>query len=81
LKTSVCKGLTNEEDKMEIEGQFIAALRLRQQLTRVVVEKITSYEKEKLSKESYESPAWAYKQADFNGYKRAMLEIISLLEN
>ena len=29
--------------------------------------------------ESYTSPAWAYRQADANGYKRALTEVIQLL--
>jgi len=31
------------------------------------------------SVDSYTSPAWAYRQADANGYKRALTEVIQLL--
>ena len=31
------------------------------------------------SVEAYTSPAWAYRQADANGYKRALTEVIQLL--
>lgn len=29
--------------------------------------------------EDYDSPSWAYKQADRNGYNRALTEIINIL--
>ncbi len=80
MKTSLSKNLTTKEDKDEIRGQFIAALRLRMQIIDLIKEKIDSYKLETLSKEGYGDASWAYKQADANGYERAMREIISLLE-
>lgn len=80
MKTSLCKNLTTKEDKEEIKGQFIAALRLRMQLIEVIKDKINSAETSAITPEGYDSPSWAYRQADLIGYKRALLEIISLLE-
>lgn len=37
-------------------------------------------EQEKITVGDYESPSWAYKQADRNGYLRAYQEIIKLCE-
>lgn len=78
MKTSLTKGL-NASDRDEIKGQFIAALRLRKQLIKTLEEKATSADNESLTKEGYDSPSWAYKQADLVGYKRAISELISLL--
>ena len=78
MKTSLIKGL-NASDRDEIKGQFIAALRLRKQLIKTLEEKATSADNESLTKEGYDSPSWAYKQADLVGYKRAISELISLL--
>jgi len=37
-------------------------------------------EKKKINEvPDYDSPAWAYKQADFNGYNRAINEILELI--
>lgn len=78
MKTSLTKGL-NADDTSEIRGQFIAALRLRKQLIKTLEEKAKSADSESLTKEGYDSPSWAYKQADLVGYKRAISELISLL--
>ena len=78
MKTSLLKGL-EPDAKEEIKGQFIAALRLRQQVIKTLEEKIKTADAESLTKEGYEHPSWAFKQADLVGYKRAMNEIISLM--
>ena len=80
MKTSLCKNLKTPEDKEEIKGQFIAALRLRTQLIEVIKDKIASADTSSITPEGYESPSWAYRQADLIGYKRGLFEIISLLE-
>lgn len=80
MKTSLLKGL-NQQDRDEIKGLFIQSLRLRQQLIKTLEEKVKSAETDILTKESYDSPSWAYKQADYIGYKRGITEIISLLTN
>lgn len=80
MKTSLLKGL-NEKDKEEMKGLFIQSLRLRNQIIKTLEEKIKVIDTESVSKEGYESPSWAYKQADIVGYKRALKEIISLIEN
>jgi hypothetical protein len=79
LKTSLLKGL-NEKDKEEMTGLFIQSLRLRNQLVKTLEEKIKVIDAESVTKEGYDSPSWAYKQADIIGYKRALREAISLLE-
>ena len=79
LKTSLLKGL-NEKDKEEMTGLFVQSLRLRQQIIKTLDEKLKVIDAESVTKDGYDSPSWAYKQADIIGYKRAVKEIISLLE-
>lgn len=40
---------------------------------------IENKRKETILSEDYESPSWAYKQADRNGYNRALTEILNIL--
>ena len=79
MKSNLTKGL-NAQDAEEIKGLFLSSLRLRVQLIKLFEEKKASAEGEALTKEGYDSPSWAYKQADLIGYKRALSEIISILE-
>lgn len=44
---------------------------------KIVYNMITAGELTSLS--DYDSPSWAYRQADKNGYNRAMKEVMSLL--
>lgn len=80
MKTSLTKGLDKSEAE-EIKGLFIQSLRLRERLASIVKEKIDSNNIERISKNSYDNPSWAYIQADAVGYERALKEIISLLES
>jgi hypothetical protein len=79
LKTSLLNGL-NTEDKKEIKGLFIEALRLRKRLVEVLNQKATATQTERLEKIKYDSPSWAFLQADLNGYERGIREAISPLE-
>lgn len=36
--------------------------------------------KEVVLSEDYDSPSWAYKQADRNGYNRALTEVLNILK-
>lgn len=79
MKTSLLKGL-DKKDEEEMKGLFIQALRLRKQFINVLDEKRKSIQKERLDKQDYDNASWSYKQADLNGYERAINELISLLD-
>lgn len=79
MKTPWTKGLSLDS-KNEITLSFHASGLLRERLVLLLKEKITLADKESYSKEGYSSPNWAYAQADTAGYKRALHEIISLIE-
>lgn len=80
MKTSWTSGLTGQQ-KEEMTASFAAASTMRARAKEIIEDKIKTAHKEKISKEGYADPNWAYKQADLCGYERAMHEIISLFSN
>lgn len=80
MKTNWTKGLTAEQ-AMELKKDFVSCPLLRKRLTELSREKIESHRKALVSKEGYANPSWAYQQADGIGYERALLEVISLLND
>ena len=80
MKTVWTSGL-NAEKKEEIERDFISSSGMRERLTAILSDKITSKRSETLSKDLYNSPSWAYQQADAIGYERALNEVISLISS
>lgn len=78
MKTSWTAGLEKDAAKV-MKGEFLAALHLRRRLSELCDVKIkNSYV---LSKDQYDCPNWQYQQADSVGYRRAIEEILSLLED
>lgn len=80
MKTTVVKGL-NEQDEMQVTQEFIASAFLRKRFIHLFEEKIESLRRNTTSSTSYDSPSWAFMQADANGYERALREVISILES
>jgi len=79
MKTSLTKGLDKDASK-EIENAFGASALLRKRYSEVLKDKIEVSAKEDCAKDAYNCPNWAYKQADSQGYRRAIREVLSLLE-
>lgn len=79
LKTSLTKGLDNDH-KEEVEQSYKACSVYRKQVIRLLNEKIDAKRKESCKSSEYDSPSWAFKQADAVGFERAMRELILLLE-
>lgn len=78
MKTVWVKGL-NEQEKEEMRSSFVSSANVRKRLTELLEDKIETKRKSNVSEERYESPGWAYLQADAVGYERAMREIISII--
>lgn len=78
MKTSWTKGLSPDK-KEEIKREFDASGILRERLKLILEEKMEVARKGSLSKDAYQSPNWAYLQADAVGVQRALEEVISLL--
>jgi len=80
MKKSWTKGLTQDAAK-DIERDYGSAANFRERMCAILQDKIESSLKAGRSKDGYESPNWAYSQADLCGYHRALDEVISLIEN
>lgn len=78
MKTPWLAGLS-EEKKEEIRKEFASSVTIRKRLAEICDKKLSTNERERVTKEAYASPNWAYLQADAVGYERALREIISLL--
>ena len=79
MKTVWTKGLEADAAK-EMKLHFKGGLQLRKRLTSLCSEKIDAKDRTCMKDSEYENAGWAYKQADAQGYKRALKEIMSLLE-
>lgn len=70
----------NKTDKEKEAIEFV--LRNNVQLVQSILDIIDRYEKEEeraeMTLEAYESPSWAYAQADRNGARRALRKVKSL---
>ena len=77
MKTVWTKGKDAVVSK-DIRASFAGSLVMRKRMQEMVKEKL---EKTFSTKDDdYDCPNWAYKQADGVGYRRALKEILSLLE-
>ena len=79
MKLNWTKGLSGDAKK-DVVQEYASSSNLRQRLDVLLKEKQMTAQKAIISKESYDSPNWAYKQADHVGYLRALEEISSLLK-
>lgn len=78
MKTAWLKGIPADEQE-EVKASFKASLRTRERLEEVCEDKRSSAANP--HKGQYDNPNWAYLQADWIGYNRALKEIISLLQD
>lgn len=78
MKTSWTHGLT-EQQEQEVRREYAQSPVLRERLSKLLNDKLDVSETAAAAKVNYEKPSWAYFQADANGYKRAINEIISLI--
>lgn len=77
MKTSLTQGLS-EQEAIDIKANFKEAYLLRERMIDIMRNKIHTSQKFSRSKSGYDCPNWAYKQADQNGYERALDEIIAI---
>ena len=79
LPSSLLKGMDSEEKESFIQGYLSCGI-IRETLADFLHSKISSSHKESESKSTYDSPSWSELQADGNGYRRALREVINLLD-
>lgn len=79
MKLSWTKGLSGDAKK-DVLQEYASSSNLRQRLDVLLDEKRNTAQKAIIGKDAYDSPNWAYKQADHVGYLRALEEISNLLK-
>lgn len=80
MNTAWTKGFKKGSDEYkDIEAAFAASSLIRNRLIEMLEDMYATETKARTSSSDYESPAWAYKQADAIGFARAISKIISLL--
>ena len=71
----------SEESARHIRAEFRGSALMRRKLTQILQKKQESARKSNLLKSNYDSPSWAFMQADSVGYQRALDEIIAFIED
>jgi len=71
------RGPEDKEKRRQVVMANTASLAL---LYKILEKKLASVERQKLSEDSYSSPAWPYFQADKNGQVRTLTELLRLIE-
>ena len=79
MYTSWTKGLT-EVQKRDLVANIIASKPLLKAITKRLKEELELSSK-KQTENTYETSAWAYKQADFIGEQRASKKVLDLINN
>ena len=78
MKSKLTKGLDPTEKK-EFRGAFLEALQFRKRLTAVLDNEVASLQASMRNEDSFDSPNWALKQADRVAQTKAILRVISLI--
>lgn len=73
------KHLSNEEDKTRFKSAVTGSKIVLNRLQALLDEMKTDAENQETSLKLYESPSWAYIQADANGYKRCLKQISKII--
>lgn len=69
----------NSQEYKDVEDAFKASAFLRNHLLSVLDDLLKEELSKKLSDAEYDSPSWAFKQADSIGYARAVEKVKALL--
>ena len=77
MKTTWTKGVDSQLEA-DIKSAFKSSTVIRARLSEICEDKLVSALT--TNKAQYDNPNWCYQQADIIGYRRALEEIISLLE-
>lgn len=80
MKTSWTQGL-DKEAAVDVRQQYKEALVVRRRLAEMLEAKAASSIRAARTKDGYDNPNWAYLQADARGYERALMEVISLIDD
>lgn len=79
MKVSWTQGLT-EQEKLDVLQNFKESLVVRKRLKRLLLDIIEENRTAGRAEAGYDSPNWAFHQADRLGYERAIYRVLNLLE-
>jgi len=69
----------DEQNTKDIKQLYKESHRIRARLNQMLVDIIEEKRKGQTLESLYDSPSWAYIQADRNGYERALRDVIELI--
>jgi len=78
MKKSLIRGFSKEETP-EIRGAFVDAHRFRKHLTLVLRREVESLQVSMRNEDNFDSPNWAFIQADKVAQTKALLKVIGML--
>ena len=78
MQTRWFKGL-NEQEEKDLRAGLVASDTVLRRLGQLLQEDLTVSAAAQLSGVQYESPSWAYQQADFIGQQRVYTKILRLI--
>lgn len=81
MKTAWTKHTKDQEQIAILRSEYKGSRILRERLTQLLEGKIKTEMSETRAKDGYDNPSWPYRQADSQGYMRALNEIISLISD
>jgi hypothetical protein len=73
------KHLSSQEEKNQFKNEVLGSKIVLRRLQALLDEMKNDSENQELSTKLYESPSWAYIQADANGYKRCLKQVSKLI--
>lgn len=79
LQKQLLNKCQSKEEETELRQSYVAANAFRRLMKEVLEDKMEGAQKSSLTKDGYNCPNWAFKQADNVGYQRAMEEILKYL--
>lgn len=81
MNSAWTKGLRkgSQEDK-DLRASYTESLIIRKRLAQILEAKFDSRMKATMSNDGFDSPSWAYLQAESIGYAKALKEIMSILD-
>lgn len=80
MKLGWLNGIKDSDRKKEIRQSFESSVVMRKRMLEILERKMRESWVASIDEKGYDTPNWAYKQADARGYERAMREIMSLIK-
>jgi hypothetical protein len=79
LKTEWYKGVRDENDRVALAAEILSSRPTLELLRSLLEDRVAALDTAHTKKTNYDSPSWAYAQADYVGAKRTLQEIIELV--